>query len=343
MTSTPLPLATVAPAAAARRGLKASLLPLVVALLLAALPVYLSSYGADLVLRIMVYAIFALSLELLVGTTGLVSLGHAGFFGIAAYVTVLASGDNAASVAWLLPLSMLAAGLYALVTGALSLRTRGVYFIMVTLAFAQMAYFVFHDTPIGGGSDGMFLTSRPVLAMGGATLLDLEKSSHVYYLALACLAGTYALLAAVLRSRFGHALAGIRINEQRMRAAGYDTYRYKLAAFVLAAMLAGVAGFLMAAKNGAVNPELLSWHESGGVLMMIILGGLGSLRGAVLGAIAFVLLKEFYASSAILGSLADRWQLTLGLTMILFVALMPQGLIGLARRWKRTPEAGHAH
>ena len=343
MASTPLPLAAVPSASTPRRGLQASLLPLAVAVLLAVLPSFLSPYSADLVLRIMVYAIFALSLELLVGTTGLVSLGHAGFFGIAAYVTVLASGDNATSVAWLLPAAMLAAGLYALVTGALSLRTRGVYFIMVTLAFAQMAYFVFHDTPIGGGSDGMFLTARPVLAIGGLTVLDLEKSSHVYYLALACLAGTYALLAAVLRSRFGHALAGIRINEQRMRAAGYHTYWYKLAAFVLAAMLAGVAGFLMAAKNGAVNPELLSWHESGGVLMMIILGGLGSLRGAVLGAIAFVLLKEFYASSAILGSIAERWQLTLGLTMILFVALMPQGLIGLARRWKRSPEAGHAH
>ena len=335
MTSAPLPYPAAPDAPSARRWLQASWLPLAAALALAALPMVLSSYGADLVLRIMVYAIFALSLELLVGATGLVSLGHAGFFGIAAYVTVLASGDSSASIAWLLPAAMLAAGLYALVTGALSLRTRGVYFIMVTLAFAQMAYFVFHDTPIAGGSDGMFLTSRPALAVGGVTVLDLEKSSHVYYLALACLAGTYGLLAAVLRSRFGHALAGIRINEQRMRAAGYQTYWYKLAAFVLAAMLAGVSGFLMAAKNGAVNPELLSWHESGGVLMMIILGGLGSLRGAVLGAIAFVLLKEFYASSALLGSIAGRWQLTLGLTMILCVALMPQGLIGAARRFGR--------
>ena len=340
MTTTPISLPV---AQSLRRGLQTSLPPLAAALLLAALPAFMSSYGADLALRIMVYAIFALSLELLVGATGLVSLGHAGFFGIAAYVTVLASGDNAAPVLWLLPASMLAAGLYALAVGALSLRTRGVYFIMVTLAFAQMAYFVFHDTPVGGGSDGIFLTSRPVLAIGGATLLDLEKSGHMYYMALACLAATYALLAMLLRSRFGHALAGIRANEQRMRAAGYQTYYYKLAAFVLAAMLAGVAGFLMAAKNGAVNPELLSWHESGGVLMMIILGGLGSLRGAVLGAAAFVLLKEFYASAAIFGAFAERWQLTLGLTMILFVALMPQGLIGLARRFRRSPEAHHAH
>jgi branched-chain amino acid transport system permease protein len=333
----------LAPALPAHGMLRRSLLPLAAAALLAALPLFLSSYGADLVLRIMIYAIFALSLELLVGTTGLVSLGHAGFFGVAAYVTVLASGDESASIAWLLPAAMLAAGLYALVVGALSLRTRGVYFIMVTLAFAQMAYFVFHDTPVGGGSDGIFLTQRPALKFGQTVLLDLEKSAHVYYLALACLAATYGLLALLLRSRFGHALAGIRINEQRMRAAGYATYWYKLAAFVLAAMLAGVAGFLMAAKNGAVNPELLSWHESGGVLMMIILGGLGSLRGAVIGALAFVLLKEFYASAALLGALAERWQLTLGLTMILFVALLPQGLIGLGRRFQSRRGGKHGY
>jgi branched-chain amino acid transport system permease protein len=326
----------------ARRGPRAWILPLAVTALLAALPLLLSSYGSDLALRIMIYAIFALSLELLVGTTGLVSLGHAAFFGIAAYATVLASGDDAASIAWLLPVTMLAAGVYAFAVGALSLRTRGVYFIMVTLAFAQMAYFVFHDTPVGGGSDGIFLTMRPVLKLGETVLLDLEKGPHMYYLALGCLVAVYGLLALILRSRFGHALAGIRENEQRMRAAGYATYWYKLAAFVIAAMLAGVAGFLMAAKNGAVNPELLSWHESGGVLMMIILGGLGSLRGAVIGAVAFVLLKEATASTAIFGALAERWQLTLGLTMILFVALLPQGLIGLGRRLTSKRGGSHA-
>lgn len=311
-----------------------SYLPLIAALLLAILPLFLTSYTQDLVLRIVIYAIFALSLELLVGITGLISLGHAAFFGIAAYITALASTDNAASIAWLLPLAMLGAGLYALAVGALSLRTKGVYFIMVTLAFAQMAYFVFHDTSIGGGSDGMFLTMRPALSIGGVTLIDLEQSRHMYFLALASLVLTYLLLAMIRRSRFGHALAGIRTNEQRMRAAGYNTYFYKLAAFVIAAMLAGIAGFLIAAKNGAVNPELLSWHESGAVLLMIILGGLGSLRGAVIGAVAFVLLKELYASEAIFGSVAESWQLTLGLTMIFFVAVLPDGLIGLGRRWK---------
>jgi branched-chain amino acid transport system permease protein len=311
------------------------LVPLAVAAVLAFAPLVLETYYQELVVKIMIYAIFALSLELLAGTTGLVSLGHAAFFGIGAYATaLLAPQYDAGSPLVLLACAMLAAAAYALLVGALSLRTREVYFIMVTLAFAQMAYFVFHDTPIGGGSDGMYLMLRPVLKIGDTVLIDFEQPRHLYFVALGLLVLCYAFLAMVLRSRFGHALTGIRINEQRMRAAGFQTYRYKLAAFVLAGALAGMAGFLYVAKNGVVNPELLSWHESGAVLMMIILGGLGSLRGAVIGAAAFVLLKEFYSSEALLGpAIAQRWQLTLGLTMIAFVALLPKGLIGLGRRF----------
>jgi branched-chain amino acid transport system permease protein len=309
--------------------------PLLVVAVLAALPLVLSPYLQELVLKIAIYAIFALSLELLVGWTGLISLGHAAFYGIGAYITVLASPEyDPGSLGVLLALAMLGAGAYALVVGALSLRTKGVYFIMVTLAFAQMAYFVFHDTKVGGGSDGIFLAVRPVLKVGSQVLVDLEKPLHMYWLVIACLAGCYALLVLIQRSRFGHALAGIRANEQRMSATGYNTYAYKLAAFVIAAMLAGAAGFLTATRTGAVNPELLSWHESGAVLLMIILGGLGSLRGAVLGAVAFILLKELYSSEAILGPAAKHWQLTLGVTMILFVAFMPHGLIGTAAQWK---------
>jgi branched-chain amino acid transport system permease protein len=312
------------------------LVPVIVTCILAALPMFLSSYFQDLALKIIIYAIFALSLELLVGTTGLVSLGHAAFFGIAAYVTVLFAPEyEQGSLALLLPLSILIAGLYAVFVGALSLRTKGIYFIMVTLAFAQMAFFVFHDTPIGRGTDGIYLNLRPAMRIGSSTLVDLDNSKHMYFFALGGLVFTYAVLALIQRSRFGRALVGIRINEQRMRATGYNTYGYKLAAFVIAGMLAGVAGFLSAAKNGIVNPELLSWHESGAVLLMIILGGLGKLRGAVIGTIAFILLKEFYSSEAILGDLAHRWQLTLGLTMIFLVATLPNGLIGLGERVKR--------
>lgn len=331
--------------AAAPAGMRATIVrcvPLLALAALAAAPMLLSPYLTDLVQKIAIFAVFALSLELLVGTTGLVSLGHAAFFGIGAYVTALASPqDGPGAIIILLPLAMLGAGAYALFVGALSLRTKGVYFIMVTLAFAQMAYFVFHDTHVGGGSDGMFLTARPALSIAGATLIDLELPRHRYYLALATLAATYALLALVQRSRFGHALTGIRSNEQRMRAAGYNTYAYKLAAFVLAAMLAGAAGFLMASKDGAVNPELLSWHESGAVLLMIILGGLGNPRGAVLGAAVFILLKEGLSSEALLGELALRWQFTLGLTMIALVAFMPNGLIGLRTQWRHRRKENH--
>ena len=312
----------------ARREPGGWLVPAAALLALAALPALISPYAQDLVVRIAIYAIFALSLELLVGAAGLVSLGHAAFLGIGAYATVLGSGDAGAPLLVILALAITSAAAYAVFVGSLSLRTRGVYFIMVTLAFAQMAYFVVHDTKAGGGSDGIFLSAKPVLQIAGTTLVDLGQRLHLYYAVLAALAGTYALLSLLLGSRFGHALAGIRVSEQRMRAAGFPTYPYKLAAFVIAGALAGLAGALLAVKDGAVNPELLAWHESGAVLLMVILGGIGSLRGAVIGALAFTMLKELVQSEALLGPLAAHWQLTLGLAIIAFVALLPKGLIG---------------
>jgi branched-chain amino acid transport system permease protein len=306
------------------------LAPLAGLLLVTTAPWLLTPYLQDLLLRIVTLSVFALSLQLLVGGTGLVSLGHAAFYGIGAYATVMASPTDApGSLAGLLLLAMGCSALYALFVGALSLRTKGVYFIMVTLAFAQMAYFVFHDTKLGGGTDGIYLNIRPVLAFGGQVLVDADDKRHMLWLAGALLAFTWGLLALIGRSRFGHALAGIRVNEQRMRAAGFATTLYKLAAFVIAGALAGVAGFLVAAKDAFVNPEMLSWHESGAVLLVIILGGLGRLQGAVIGAVAFVLLKEALSTAALVGPLAERWQLTLGLTIIAFVALLPQGLLGL--------------
>ncbi|MFN9773415.1 MAG: branched-chain amino acid ABC transporter permease [Burkholderiales bacterium] len=297
---------------------------------LALYPLIAGPYGLDLVTKIMVFAIFALSLELLVGGTGLVCFGHAAFFGIGAYATVLLTGErDAPSLLWLMPACVLVAAAYALVVGALSLRTRGVYFIMVTLAFAQMAYYVVHDTPLGGGTDGIYLMSRP--ALGG---LDLGKALPMYGLTLGCLAGVFALLAVVLRSRFGRALAGIRSNEQRMRATGFSTYPYKLGAFTLSGGLAGLAGVLFAIKDGYVNPEMLSWHQSGAVLIMVILGGIGHLRGALVGAFAFALLQELFKSEAVFGPFAKHWHLGLGLTIIVSVALLPRGLVGLPQAWR---------
>jgi branched-chain amino acid transport system permease protein len=305
-----------------------------VALAFAALalwPLAAGSYGMDLVTKIMVYAIFALSLELLVGTTGLVCFGQAAFFGIGAYAAVLLSPSDApASALWLLPAAALAAALYALAVGALSLRTQGVYFIMVTLAFAQMAYYVVHDTPLGGGTDGIYLMMKPTL-LG----LDMDAPFVIYGVTLGCLAGVFVLLALIKRSPFGRALAGIKANEQRMRATGFSTYPYKLAAFTLSGALAGVAGFLFAVKDGFVNPELMSWHFSGAVLIMIILGGLGHLRGALIGAFAFALLQEFFKSEAIFGAFAKHWHLGLGLAIIASVALLPRGIVGLPAQWKQ--------
>ncbi|MBL8306084.1 MAG: branched-chain amino acid ABC transporter permease [Rubrivivax sp.] len=302
---------------------------------LAAWPLVSGSYGIDLVGKIMVYAILALSLELLVGSTGLVCFGQAAFFGIGAYGAVLLSpGSDAANLLWLLPACVAAAGLYALVVGALSLRTKGVYFIMVTLAFAQMAYYVVHDTPLGGGTDGIYLNAKPVLG----TLLELDQPLVLYGFTLACLAGVFVFLSLLLRSPFGRALAGIRVNEQRMRATGFSTYPYKLAAFTVSGAIAGLAGFLFAVKDGFVNPELMAWHLSGAVLVMIILGGLGHLRGALIGAFAFVLLQEFFKSEAIFGSFAKHWHLGLGLTIIASVALLPRGLVGLPAQWRERLE-----
>ncbi len=299
-------------------------------LALALWPFVSGSFGVDLVTKIMIYAIFALSLELLVGSTGLVCFGQAAFFGIGAYGALLLSpAAGPANLLWLLPACMLAAAAYALAVGALCLRTKGVYFIMVTLAFAQMAYYVVHDTPLGGGTDGIYLAAKP-----GLGALNLNQPLQLYFFIWLWLVVVFGALALLLRSPFGRALAGIRVNEQRMRATGFSTYPYKLAAFTVSGGIAGLAGFLFAVKDGFVNPELMSWHLSGAVLIMIILGGLGHLRGALIGAFAFALLQEFFKSEAIFGSFAKHWTLGLGITIILSVALMPKGLVGVPGQWR---------
>jgi branched-chain amino acid transport system permease protein len=188
-----------------------------------------------------------------------------------------------------------------------------------------MAYYVVHDTKLGGGSDGIYLYFKPILG----SVIDLNDAKTLYFFTWVFLVWTFVFLAILLRSHFGRVLAGIRINEQRMRASGFSTYPYKLAAFVTSGGIAGLAGFLFATKDGVVNPELMSWHLSGALLIMIILGGLGHLRGAIIGAFAFVFLQELFKSNAIFGDFAKHWQLGLGLTIIAVVALLPKGLVGL--------------
>jgi branched-chain amino acid transport system permease protein len=292
---------------------------------LSLLPIYGSEYSIDWMTKTMIYGIFALSLELLVGTSGLICFGQAAFFGIGAYAAVkLSSEQSMTQVEFLLPLAIIFAGLYAFFVGILSLRTKGVYFIMVTLAFAQMAYYVIHDTSVGGGTDGIYLYSKPLL-FGFA----MNSSISFYLFSLVCLVFILMLLGLITHSRFGRALAGIRINELRMRAIGFNTYSYKLAAFVISGAIAGLSGYLFAVKDGFVNPEMLSWHLSGAVLIMIIFGGLGHLRGALIGALAYALLEEFFRSEAIFGHYAKYWHLGLGLTIMCSVVLLPRGLFGL--------------
>jgi branched-chain amino acid transport system permease protein len=299
--------------------------------LLALFPFAGATFYTELVTKVMILAIFALSLDLLVGYTGLVSFGHAAFFGVGAYVLGLLAPKYDAANLWLtLPAAIAVAGLCALLVGAFVVRVKGIYFIMVTLAFAQMFYFVFHDTKFGRGSDGISMNFKPVATIGGFTPFDLANATHVYFLVFAAMVLVFVFLRLLLRSAFGRALQGIRSNEQRMRSLGFPVYRYKLASFAIAGALAGLAGYLSALQFGFVNPELLSWHQSGNVLLMLILGGLGSLYGAVVGAFAFVALQEIFSS------VTTHWQLLLGGAIILLVIFLPGGLASVMNRFQRT-------
>jgi branched-chain amino acid transport system permease protein len=317
-----------------------SFLPWLVVGLLALFPLLESTFYMQLLTKVLIMAIFAMSLDLLVGYTGLVSFGHAAYFGLAGYaLALMAPKYETVSLWWSLPAAIGVCALFALITGMLVLRTRGIYFIMVTLAFSQMLFFIFHDTKIGGGSDGIYIYAKPVMKLGEVELLNLEKLDNFYWLVLALTLAAYLLLRRVLGSTFGRALLGIKVNEHRMRALGFPVFRYQLSSFVLSGALAGVAGYLAAAQYGFVNPEILSWHQSGAVLMMVILGGMGTLHGAVIGAFAFVLLQEVLSNQAWFGASAKHWQLAMGLFIMLVALYLPQGLAGLAQKFGRKPVA----
>jgi branched-chain amino acid transport system permease protein len=293
------------------------------------------TFYMQLLTKVMILAIFAMSLDLLVGYTGLVSLGHAAFFGLAGYALALIQPKyDPMSLFITLPAALALCALFALITGALVLRTRGIYFIMVTLAFAQMVYFIFHDTKLGGGSDGLYINNKPLVSWGDTVLLDLDNKTTFYYLVLVLMVVVYGLLRRILNSNFGRALQGIRVNEHRMRAIGFPVFRYQLGVYVLAGVLGGLAGYLSAAQFGFVNPEIISWHQSGAVLMMVILGGMGTLSGSLIGAFVFVLLEEFFKDDTVFGGLAKHWQLMMGLLIVAVACFLPKGVVGLLSRDK---------
>jgi len=300
-------------------------------------------YYLQMLTQMMILAIFAMSLDLLQGVTGLVSLGHAAYFGLAGYALAFLTPDTGPiSLWWSLPLAAAGAGLAALVIGFFVVRTHGIYFIMVTMAFAQMIFFLFFDNKALGGSDGIYVNFKPSTALGGLSgggeFLDLESKTTFFYFTLALLLGVYVFLRRLLFSPFGRALSGIRVNEHRMRAMGYNTMGYKLAAFTLAGALAGVAGYLWAAQTGFVNPELMGFHMSAHAIMMVILGGMGNFAGAVVGAFAFEYLMHLFKD------MTKHWQLLMGGFIVLIVIFAPKGLLGLGqalqeRLWGRKSAA----
>jgi len=303
------------------RGVQLALALLLVALL--AFPWVGSDFYVQMVSRMMILAIFAMSLDLLQGVTGLVSLGHAAYFGLAGYaLAFLSPPDSAASLWWTLPASALLAGLAALVIGFFVVRTHGIYFIMVTMAFAQMIFYLFFDNKALGGSDGLYLNFKPSLAIGGWEPLSLDNKLTFYYLCLLLMLLVYAFLRRLLWSPFGRALSGIRVNEHRMRAMGFPTFGYKLAAFTLAGTLAGVAGYLWGAQTGFLNPELMGFHMSAHAIMMVILGGMGNFAGAIVGAFAF----EY--TLHVVKDITTRWQLLMGVFIVAVVVFAPRGLLG---------------
>jgi branched-chain amino acid transport system permease protein len=279
--------------------------------------------------QMMILAIFAMSLDLLQGVTGLVSLGHAAYFGLAGYaLAFLTPADTPISLWWSLPVAALGAALAALVIGFFVVRTHGIYFIMVTMAFAQMVFFLFFDNKSLGGSDGIYVNFKPHASIAGWDGIDLENKATFFYLTLAVLVGVYLFLRRLLFSPFGRALAGIRANEHRMRAVGYGTYGYKLTAFTLAGGLAGIAGYLWAAQTGYVNPELMGFHMSAHAIMMVILGGMGNFAGAIVGAFAFEYTLHLFKD------ITKHWQLLMGSFIVLVVVFAPRGLLGLLVRQK---------
>lgn len=310
-----------------------------VLLALLAFPFVGSEFYAGMVVQMMILGIFAMSLDLLLGVTGLVSLGHAAYFGMAGYVLAFVMpADGAVSLWWSLPAAMAGSGLAALVIGFFVVRTRGIYFIMVTMAFAQMVFYLFFDNKVLGGSDGIYINFKP-----DARLFDLENKLVFYYFTLTLLVLVYAFLRRLLFSPFGRVLAGIRINEHRMRAMGYGTFGYKLAAFTLAGALAGLAGYLWGARTGFVNPELMGFHMSAHAIMMVILGGMGNFAGAIAGAFAFEYLLLVFKDLPTVGAvnLGKHWQLWMGLFIVLLVVFAPRGLLGLVERFTRRKEDSH--
>ena len=271
-----------------------------------------------LIARVMIFAIAAVSLDLILGYGGMVSFGHAAYLGIGGYAVAVLSFYGIDNGFLQFAVAIVASGLIALVIGAICLRTSGVYFIMITLAFTQMLFFLGISIEEYGGDDGLN-TNRSQFV----DALDLGDDVTLYYFILAVLAFCVFLAQRIVRSRFGRVLQGVRSNEQRMHAIGFPTFRYKLTAFVIAGTMCGVAGALLANLTEFVTPEYMNWFRSGEILVMVLMGGMGTLFGPLFGAAAFLLLEE------VLSSLTIHWMIFFGPLLVILVVFARQGLFGL--------------
>ena len=290
-------------------------------------------YLVSLFSRILIYALAAVSLDLMLGFGGMVSLGHAAFFGIGAYTVCILSvhgfegtplltwpfelgGHQSGLLLW--PAAVILAAVAAAVIGALSLRTSGMHFIMITLAFAQMLYYFFVSLEVYGGDDGISLFARNTVPG-----MDLKNDTQFYYLCLAALTAFLFFSYRLVHSRFGMVIRGCRENERRMKSLGFPTFRYRLVCFIIAGAGAGLAGALIANQTEYVSPGLMHWTRSGEILVMVLLGGMGTLFGPVLGAATLLLLEEF------LSIYTEHWMVYLGPFLVLVVLFARRGLYGL--------------
>jgi branched-chain amino acid transport system permease protein len=313
--------------------------------LLVLLPVYAHAVGnlflLSLFTRIVILALAAVSLNLIMGFGGMVSFGHAAYIGIGGYVVGILAHEGVpyAFVQW--PLALACSALFALVIGALCLRTRGVYFIMITLAFAQMIYYVAVALDRYGGDDGLTIYQRS--RFGGP--VDLSNKTFFYYLCLALLLGAVYLVWRIVNSRFGLVIQGARSNDRRMNAIGFATYRYRLACFVIAGTICGLAGVLLANHTDFISPAMMHWTRSGDLIVMAVLGGMGSVFGPVIGALALLVLEEalpwligivsHVATGKDVPAAREYWQLILGPMLLLIVLYARGGIDGILASFNR--------
>lgn len=273
----------------------------------------------DLVIRLMILAIAALSLNLILGHGGMVSFGHAAYLGIGAYSVGIPAYYEIYN-GWIqLAVAILASGCFALLTGMICLRTTGVYFIMITMAFAQMLFFAFVSIEEYGGDDGLVIELRSEFA----GLLDLENNVALYYVTFVSLLICLYIMRRLVRSRFGMVIEGGKGNDRRMQAIGFNTYRYRLVCYVIAGSMCGFAGALLGNFTNFISPEMMEWTRSGELIFMVVLGGTGSWFGPVLGAGVFIVLEE------LLSGITIYWQVLFGALLILVVLFARGGIDGL--------------